>query len=154
MGKLSRAVVLTGAILTVASVSPSGRNGFFEVRGRDYRGAIVPAERIPRWLGGPETGWTPTRDQAARAEAALRTHLTWGIQNRERFEPRADEHVRFFLSDVVAALPTFTRYYIGQASADGRRVLLVIGAAEPYTRAGGVDTWRTHVPYVIDGACS
>ena len=112
----------------------------------------MPAARLPPWLA-TRTAWTPTREQAARAEASLRAHLEWGVQNQERFEPREEEYVRGFLPDVVKALPAFVRYYTGRIE-NGAREILVIGVHESYTRRRSVDLWQWHIPGVVDGACS
>jgi hypothetical protein len=69
--------------------------------------------------------------------------------------------VREWLPDVVKSLSKFTRYYLGrfvdpavtQDYAQGRHIL-VIGAAESYTRYGNRDLWLAAVPHLFDGACS
>ena len=70
MKRLPPVLVLAAALL-VASIAPSsGGRPFLKVHSSDRRGAIVPANRLPRRFGTRDRAWTPTRRDAERAEAS------------------------------------------------------------------------------------
>ena len=165
MRKPFRTLLLVSAVVAAIQSASSGRSldVLLDIHADGYRGAIVPAERLPRFLGTRNSGtWTLTRDEALRADAALRTYLSWGVEKLERFEPSEDEYVRQQLRYVLKDLSRFTRYYLGMfehmtvkqgAYATGRHIQ-IIGAHESYTRVGNRDLWLVAVPHVFDGACS